>query len=313
MNLTDWEVTSPHEVFDTVQELALERGLRATGSELVGLIPLAALREAGRYFLGKQRGVCTGVPEAELVRVAVKSMGLDELRPWDSHSQIVEYALEGSMDEVAAARPLVHMTLRGFADELASSSPAPGGGSVAALAGALAAGLAAMVPNLTVGKKGYKEVTEEMNSIAAEAQDIKDALLRAIDDDTSAFNALMDAFRLPKNTETEQSARGSAIIAATRGATEVPLGVLKHMPRLLELLLACAQRGNSNALSDALTGAAMAQACATGAHANVLINLKGMEQDEWTGATRRAADELLWQVRNMYDALSSEAMPRLEA
>ncbi|MDQ3023315.1 MAG: cyclodeaminase/cyclohydrolase family protein, partial [bacterium] len=241
------------------------------------------------------------------------SMGLGELRPWDSRAQIVEYALEGSMEEVQAARPLAHMTLRGFADELASGSPAPGGGSVAALAGALAAGLAAMVPSLTVGRKGYKDVEAEMNALAAEAQQIKDALLEAIDDDTAAFNALMDSLRLPKNSEAETEARDVAIAAATRGATDVPLSVLERMPRLLELLQVCAERGNSNALSDAVTGSAMALACATGAHANVLINLRGMAQDEWTAATLARAEDVLRKVRHAHDVLLSTAMPVLQA
>lgn len=312
MNLTDWEVTSPHEVFDTVQELALERGLRVTGSELVGLIPLAALRAAGRYFLDKQREVCTGVAETELIRVAVKTMGLDELRPWDSHAQIVEYALRGSAAEAAAARPLAHMTLRAFADELAGSSPAPGGGSVAALAGALAAGLAAMVPNLTVGKKGYKAVRDEMNAVAERAQELKDALLAAIDDDTHAFNALLDTFRLPKDTPEQQAVRDSAVAAATRGTIDVPLGVLEHMPETLELLAACAARGNRNTLSDALAGAAMAAACAEGAHANVLINLKGLEQDDWARATRRRADAALSHCSERADGVRATVLPQIE-
>jgi glutamate formiminotransferase/formiminotetrahydrofolate cyclodeaminase len=311
MNLTDYEATPVHGVFDTVQELALERGLRVTGSELVGLIPLAALKEAGRYFLAKQKGVCTGVPEAELVRVAVKSMGLDELRRWESSAQVLEYALEGSMEEVAAARPLAHMSLREFADELASGSPAPGGGSVAALAGALAAGLAAMVPNLTVGRKGYKEVEAEMNAVGGEAQEIKDALLRAIDDDTAAFNALMAAFRMPKGNDEETAAHEAAVQTATRGAIGVPLAVLQCMPRLLELLAVVAEKGNANALSDAVTGAAMALACATGARANVLINLKGMDKDEWGTSTLHLADTLIEQVRVSHEQIMSTHMTRL--
>lgn len=274
MNLTDFEETPPHEVFDAVCELAAARGLRVTGSELVGLIPLAALREAGQYFLDKQQQVCTGVPEAELIRVAVKSMGLDELAPFDARARIIDYAID------TQPRPLANMTLRGFADELASASPAPGGGSVAALAGALAAGLAAMVPNLTVGKKGYKKVRDEMNDVAEEAQRLKDELLRAIDDDTAAFNALMDCYALPKGTEAEQAARAAAILAATQGATEVPLATLKRCARVAELCLAVAERGNQNSLSDSGVGGAMALACATGAYYNVCINLKGMDQSD---------------------------------
>lgn len=277
MNLTDFEATPVHEVFDLVCELAREKGLRVTGSELVGLIPLRALTEAGRWFLEKQGDVCTGVSEAELLRIAVKSLGLDELGAFDARSRVLEYALEGSAEELARKRPLVHMRVGEFVELLASDAPAPGGGSVSALAGALAAGLAAMVPALTVGKKGYRKAREAMNATAAEAQALKDLYLRLVDDDTAAFNALMDAFKLPKGTAADSAAREAAIANATRGAIEVPLEALRHAPRVIELCRVCAESGNQNALSDALTGAAMAYACAQGAHANVLINLKGLD------------------------------------
>ncbi len=303
MNLTDWEATPPHLVFDTVQELALEKGLRVTGSELVGLIPLAALTSAGRYFLDKQKAVCTGVPEAELIRVAVQSLGLSEIAPFDVRRRVIEFALQGSEEEARAARPLVNLSLRGFADELASSSPAPGGGSVAALAGAMAAGLAAMVPCLSVGKRGFKDLREQLNSVAIEAQQLKDEFLAAIDDDTAAFNVLMDAFRLPKETPEQQAARQAAITDATIGATNVPLATLRRTIRTLELCEWVGLHGNQNSLSDSGVGASMALACAEGAYYNVLINLKGIntegnsELDGFVSRTRAEAQELLDSAR----------------
>ena len=265
MNLTDWEETPPHVVYEKVLELAGERGLVVTGSELVGLIPLGAMRAAGRHFLEKQKlhgksRVCSGVPEAELIRVAVRSLGLDDLKPFDAKKAVVEYAVDD------APRPLASMTLGAFADELAGPSPAPGGGSVAALAGALAAGLGAMVANVTVGKKGYrkKEIVEEMNRIAAEAQEHKEALLRAVDEDTAAFKALMAA-----------GSNEAARAAAAQRCTDVPMSVLERMPAVLRICLAAAERGNPNSLSDAGVGGEMALAAATGAYYNVRINRKG--------------------------------------
>lgn len=297
MNLTDFEETPPHLVFDTVCDLAAQRGLRVTGSELVGLIPLSALREAGRFFLDVQQQVCTGVSEAELIRVAVQTMGLDEVAPFEPQHRIIEYAID------TAPRPLVNLTLRGFADELASTSPAPGGGSVAALAGAMAAGLAAMVPNLTVGKKGYKKVRSEMNAVAEEAQRLKDEFLRAIDDDTAAFNRLMECFGLPKSTPQEQAARAQAITQATVAAIDVPLATLKRTARTIELCLAAAQRGNQNSLSDSGVGGTMGLACATGSYYNVLINLKSLDLSDpqlatYATQTRAAAEAAMAAARD---------------
>jgi glutamate formiminotransferase/formiminotetrahydrofolate cyclodeaminase len=306
MNLTDATVTPPHIVFDHVCDLAATRGLRVTGSELVGMLPLACLTEAGRYFLDKQRKVCTGVSERELVRLAVQTMGLSEVKPFDAQRSVIEYALD------TQPRPLASMALRDFADELASVSPAPGGGSVAALAGALGAGLAAMVPQLTVGKRGYVKVRSLMNDTAIEAQALKDGLLRAIDDDTAAFNRLMDSFRLPKATPEQEAERTAAIGAATRACIAVPLAVLSSCARIVELCLVCAREGNQNALSDAGTGGSMAQACAEGAYYNVRINLKSLpappsgreaEQEEYRALTAAEADGLLARVRDLADEL----------
>ncbi|MCC7476995.1 glutamate formimidoyltransferase [bacterium] len=317
MNLTDWEATPPHQVFDTVQELALEKGLRVTGSELVGLIPLAALTEAGRYFLDKQRSVCTGVSQDELIRVAVQSLGLSEIAPFDVRRRVIEFALEGSEEEARAARPLVNLSLRGFADELASSSPAPGGGSVAALAGAMAAGLAAMVPCLSVGKRGFKDLREQLNAAAIEAQKLKDEFLAAIDDDTAAFNVLMDAFRLPKETPEQQQARTEAITAATIGATNVPLSTLRRTIRTLELCEWVGLHGNQNSLSDSGVGASMALACAEGAFYNVLINLRSIncegnsELESFVSRTCSEAEKLLLSAQEIAGRVRSLMQEKL--
>ncbi|MCB1187888.1 glutamate formimidoyltransferase [bacterium] len=294
MNVTDLNASPLHVVFDKVDELAREYGLRVTGSELVGLIPLSALTDAGRHFLRKQKKVCTGVSERELVRVAIQTLGLTELGEFDPQKRIVEYAIDDSV------RPLAKMSVTDFVEELASVSPAPGGGSVAALAGALAAGLAAMVPNLTVGKPGYAPVKKDMNRIATRAQQLKDEYLRAIDDDTAAFNILMDTFGMPKNTDEEQKARSAAIKAATVGVTEVPLATLKRCVETLELCREVAEKGNQNALSDAGTGAAMALACAEGAYYNVLINTNSMpKKSEYRAKVREEADAAMVKSREI--------------
>jgi glutamate formiminotransferase/formiminotetrahydrofolate cyclodeaminase len=301
MNLTDWEVTPPHLVYDKVLELAAERGLVVTGSELVGLIPLGAMRAAGQYFLEKQQLFgkpmsCSGVSEDELIRVAVKSMGLSELKPFEPQQAIVEYAVD------EAERPLVNMKLTEFADELASLSPAPGGGSVAALAGSMAAGLGAMVPNLTVGKKGYRHkagLMAEMNELATEAQSLKAAFLRAIDDDTAAFNGLFACFGMPKDTEEQQQARSAAIRENTIKCIDVPMSVLKNTVPTLKICLAAAERGNQNSLSDSGVGAAMALACAKGAYYNVLINLKGLADKKYKKATREEADGYMAEAKDL--------------
>jgi len=303
MNLTDWEVSPPHLVYDTVLKLAADRGLVVTGSELVGLIPLGAVRAAGKYFLDKhelwgRKMSCTGVSEAELIRVAERSMNLSELKPFDPQKAIVEYAVDDT------ARPLVGMKLTEFADELASLSPAPGGGSVAALAGAMAAGLGAMVPNLTVGKKGYRnkpKLMDEMNETAERAQRLKDEFLRAIDDDTAAFNELFACFSLPKGTPEEEAARNAAILEKTKLCIDVPMSVLKNAAPALTCCLACAERGNQNSLSDAGVGGSMALACAEGAYYNVLINLQGIEDEAYVKATRAEADQAMDSARQLAD------------
>ena len=268
MNLTDLEVTPLHAAFDTCEERARERGLRVTGSELVGLVPRSALLEAGRHYL-RRMGRSTGVPEATIMDVAIRTLGLSEVKTFDPRERIIEYRL-------AAPAPLAAMTLRGFTDELSADSPAPGGGSVAALAGAMGAALATMVANLTHPKKGYEDNLAVLEEIALRGQDIKDRMLAAVDADTAAFDGLLAAMRLPKGTDQERANRQRAMDLATVAAIEVPLGVLEACPDILELCRDAARIGLAASRSDAGVGAQMARAAAAGAYQNVCINMPGL-------------------------------------
>jgi glutamate formiminotransferase/formiminotetrahydrofolate cyclodeaminase len=287
INFTDYKISPVHEVFVEVCRQAEGRGLRVTGSELVGLIPKQALLDAGAFFLTRQ-GKPTGVPEEELIHIAVKSLGLTDLTPFDPQKKIIEYSVE-------ADNPprLQRMNLREFANELSTDSPAPGGGSVASLAGALAAGLAAMVSNLTAGKKGYEAHRERMLRVGVDGQRLKDEFLYDIDRDTDAFNEVMAAMKLPKKTDEEKTARAAAMEAANKGATLVPLGVLQRCVPALELAREMARCGNRNSISDAGVGGLMGRAAAEGAYYNVLINLKGMEDKVFVEQIRAKADKAL--------------------
>ncbi|MDD5564785.1 MAG: glutamate formimidoyltransferase [Thermoanaerobaculaceae bacterium] len=282
MNLTDLDVTPLHVAFDTCDERARERGLRVTGSEIVGLIPKSALLEAGRHYLA-QIGRSAGVPERALLHVAMRTLGLSEVKAFDPGERIIEYRL-------AERSRLVVMTLREFTDELSTDSPAPGGGSVAALAGALGAGLAAMVANLSHTKKGFEGRLGELERIAVRGQALKDRLLAAVDADTAAFDALLAAMRLPKGTAAEQAEREAAIAAATVGAIEVPLGVLEACPEVVELCLEAGAIGLQASRSDAGTGAQVARAAAAGAYQNVCINLPGLSDPALAAGLLRRAD-----------------------
>lgn len=257
---------------------ARARGLRVTGSELVGLVPRAVLLAAGRHYLARM-GRSTGVPESALIHVAVRTLGLSEVKPFDARAAIIEARL-------AAPAPLVGMTLAGFADELSSDSPAPGGGSVAAYAGALAAGLATMVANLSHPKKGFEAKQPALERIALRGQALKDRLLAAVDADTAAFDRYLAAMRMPKESAEERTARDAAMIVATIATIEVPLGTLEACPEIVDLCLEIGEIGLQASLSDAGTGAAMARAAASGAFQNVCINLPGL-------ADRQAAAQLL--------------------
>jgi glutamate formiminotransferase/formiminotetrahydrofolate cyclodeaminase len=282
LNLTDLDVTPLHVAFDTCDERARERGLRATGSELVGLVPKEALLAAGRHYLARM-GRCAGVPESALVHTAIRTLGLSEVKPFDPAERVIEY-------RIAPPPALAAMTLRAFADELSSDSPAPGGGSVAALAGALGAGLAAMVANLSHAKKGFEALQPRLEAIAMRAQEIKDRLLAAVDADTAAFDGLLAAMRLPRGTPVEQAAREAAIADATVAAIAVPLGVLEACPEVASLCAEIGRIGLQASRSDAGVGAQMARAAAAGAYQNVCINLPGLTDRNRARALLARAD-----------------------
>ncbi len=286
LNITDIQTTPLHKVFEEVADKAHVRGMRATGSELVGLIPLSAMLGAGRHFLTKQQR-SLGVSEAELLKIAVKSLGLDDLAPFDPDQKIIEYRLRD-----AAGDPLVRMDLRAFADETASESPAPGGGSVAAYLGALAAALGAMVANLSSHKRGWDDRWEEFSEVAERAQALKDELLALVDEDTHAFNRIGAAFRLPKKTADEKQARTAAIAEATRGAIEVPFQVMQRALEAMDVAAAMAQGGMTASASDAGVGALCARAALRGAMLNVQINAAGFDDEEYVAEKLAAAKEM---------------------
>jgi len=287
MNLVDTSITKPHEAFEEVRAQARKRGVRATGSELVGLIPEEDLLEAGRYYL-RRAGQSAGAPRRQLIETAIQSLGLRELGAFDPTEKVIEYQA-GLVDG-----RLIKMTNREFVDELSTDSPAPGGGSVAALSAAHAAGLGAMVANLTVGRKGYEAVQDKVKAIAEACQADKDFLLAAVDEDTDAFDRVMEAFRLPKKTDEQKKTRNQAVIVATRGATLVPLRVLERLPELAGRIAELVEIGNKNSRSDAGVAALTVLSGAEGAYLNVLTNLAALEE---RGASdpeiRRRADAAL--------------------
>jgi len=272
MNLTDITVAPLHIAFDEVCEKARQRGLRVTGSELVGLIPLQAMLDAGRYFLQKQQR-SAGVADAELIKIAVKSLGLDELAPFSSRERIIEYLLEDESDKM-----LVSFPLKQFVEETASESAAPGGGSVAALAGALGAALGTMVANLSAHKRGWDQRWEEFSGWAEKGKSYYEKLLKCVDEDTEAFNRVMEAFTLPKNNEQEKAIRKTAIREATLQAMQIPLKVMQLACESMEVMRAMAQNGNPNSVSDAGVGALCARTAVRGAYLNVLINAEGLDE-----------------------------------
>jgi glutamate formiminotransferase/formiminotetrahydrofolate cyclodeaminase len=264
-NLTNYKVSPVHEVFDACREEAAKLGLRVTGSELVGLIPLDAALAAGDHYL-KLQGKTTGVSVKERIHTAALSLGLDEISDFDPDEKIVEFKYRG------ASSGLKSMTLTDFADELASDSPAPGGGSIAALCGSLSAGLSAMVAGLTWSKKGMEEARPAMEELGCRGQSLKDWFMDAVDRDTDAFNQVLAAMRLPRSTDADKAKRTAAIEAANQYATQVPLDVLERSAAAAELALGVARDGNPNSVSDAGVAGACALAAAEGAAMNVLIN-----------------------------------------
>jgi len=304
-NITNYKITPVHRVFEETCVEAEKLGLRVTGSELVGLIPLNALLEAGRYFLQKQ-GKSTGVPEEELIHIAVKSLGLDDLGEFDPYKKIIEYRFR------APHGPLASMKVFEFANELSTDSPAPGGGSVSALAGSLSASLASMVANLTHGHKNFKDLRPEMEEVAVKAQRLKKELLAAIDRDTEAFNRVMAAFRLPKKTEEDQKRREEAIEAATKEATNVPFRVMEQCLEAMQCCKIVAEKGNPNAVSDAGVGTLMAHAGVHGAFLNVKINLPGIKDEVFRKETLHRAKEITRKADELKDEILKIVQNRLE-
>ncbi|MEP6810650.1 MAG: glutamate formimidoyltransferase, partial [Chthoniobacterales bacterium] len=277
MNLTNLEETPLHAAFDACVESASRRGMRVTGSEIVGMLPKKCLLEAGRYYLRKQ-GWSEGASEEELIELAVRSMGLGELKPFEPRERIIEWKM------AAPAKSLVAMNLRQFCNETLSDSPAPGGGSVAALMGALGVSLGGMVANLSAGKRGWEEKLQYFSEWAVRAQALKDELLFLVDEDTVAFNRVMAAFGLPKDSAEEKAARTAAIQAANQYAAEIPLRVMETALRSYEILAEMAEQGNPASISDVGVGLLATRACIEGAAMNVRINLGGLKDAQLKAA-----------------------------
>ncbi|WP_340115094.1 glutamate formimidoyltransferase [Maribellus mangrovi] len=304
MNLTDITVTPVHVAFDEVAEKARKRGIRVTGSELVGLIPLQAMLDAGKYFLKKQQR-STGIADEEIIKIAVKSLGLDELYPFDPKKKIIEYVIE-----CKSAKKLIDMTLTQFKDETASESPAPGGGSISAYVGALGAALASMVANLSSHKRGWDNRWEEFSEWAEKGKHFHTALLKCVDEDTDAFNKIMAAFGLSKSSEQEIAERKQAIHDATKNAIEVPLKVMQLAHDSMEVMAAMADFGNPNSVSDAGVGALCARTAVEGAYLNVKINAAGFSDKVFVEEKLGLAEDLLKSAkekeRNVLEVVSKK-------
>ncbi|MBK7762979.1 MAG: glutamate formimidoyltransferase [Bacteroidetes bacterium] len=287
MNLTNINITPLHIAFDTAVERAHARGMRVTGSELVGLLPLQCLLDAGKYFLQKQKR-SIGVGDAELIRIAIKSMGLDELAPFDPQKKIIEYVLAETNP-----KKLVNMNLVDFANETASESPAPGGGSISAYLGALGASLGSMVANLSSHKKGWDDQWEYFSDWAVKGQSLKDELLKLVDEDTNSFNKIMEAFALPKNNDEEKAKRSEAIQAATLYATQIPLQTMQVCYAGFPLVKEMVEKGNPNSVTDAAVGALCLRSAIYGACLNVKINASGLKDKIMAEKLVSEADDIL--------------------
>jgi len=287
MNLTNIEETPLHIAFDACVEAASKRGLRVTGSEIVGMVPKKCLVDAGRYFLCKQRW-SQGASEEELIDIAIRSMGLSELKTFDPKEKVIELKIESAEQKTSLAK----MNLREFCNETLSDSPAPGGGSVAALMGALGASLGGMVANLSAGKRGWDDKLEYFSDWAVKAQQLKDELLSLVDEDTAAFNKVMDAFALPKESAEEKAVRSRAIEEATKYAAQVPLKVMETASKSYELLAEMAGKGNPASISDVGVGALATRACIEGAALNVRINLGQLKDEKFKAALANKLQEI---------------------
>jgi len=286
MNLTNLNETPLHLAFDACVEAASKRGLRVTGSEVVGMLPKKCLADAGKYFLRKQQW-SEGASEEALIDIAIRSMGLSELKPFDPKEKVIELKMESD-----SKRPLVKMNLREFCNETLSDSPAPGGGSVAALMGALGVSLGGMVANLSAGKRGWDDKLQYFSEWAVKAQQLKDELLFLVDEDTAAFNQVMDAFALPKESLEEKAARSAAVQKANKYAAEIPLRVMETASRSYELLAEMAEKGNPASISDVGVGLLAVHACIGGAALNVRINLAGLKDAELESSLRDKVEKI---------------------
>lgn len=273
MNITNISQTPLHVAFDEVCRAAAARGIRVTGTEIVGLVPKSAIIDAGKHYLAKQQR-SAGIPEEEIIKIAVKSMGLDELKPWNSDEKIIEYMLKDDR------KRLVDLTAEGFADETSSESPAPGGGSISAYMGALGAALGTMVANLSAHKPGWDDRWEIFAKVAEKGRAIQEKLIALVDEDTDAFNRIMAVFAMPKKTDEEKAARKEAMEAATLYATEVPLRTMKASYEVFDVVEDMARNGNPNSVSDAGVGTLAARSAVLGAYLNVRINAAGLKDRE---------------------------------
>ncbi|MBP9187618.1 MAG: glutamate formimidoyltransferase [Bacteroidia bacterium] len=297
MNLTNYKVTSVYQAFDEVSRCAQNRGMRVTGSEIVGLVPLSSLLDAGKHYLQKQ-GRSIGVSEKELIHIAVKSLGLDELAPFIPEQKIIEYKLRNAKTE-----RLIRMDLRGFADETASESPAPGGGSISAYVGSLGAALGTMVANLSAGKRGWEDKVTLFSDFAQQGQVVKDSLLTLVDEDTNAFNKIMDAFGLPKSNDDEKKIRTQAIEDATKYACEIPFKVMETAYSIMPMLSAMILQGNPNSITDAGVGVLCVKTAVRGAYFNVLVNAQGLKDRDYAEQIKTKAKQLLEKNHIEADAL----------
>ncbi|MEC7646630.1 MAG: glutamate formimidoyltransferase [Bacteroidota bacterium] len=286
-NLTNINISPLHEVFHKTCERAIARGMRVTGSELVGLVPKKVLIDAGKYFLEKQNR-SIGIHENEIIKIAIKTLGLDELSPFNPKERIIEYMLEAD-----TKKPLVNMTLTDFANETASESPAPGGGSIAAYCGAMGAALATMVANLSAHKRGWDDRWKEFSNWAEKGIGYQNTLLDLVDEDTNAFNKIMDAFRLPKNTDEERTKRNEAIQEATKHAIITPFKVMETAFSSMQVMKAMAEFGNPNSVTDAGVGALCARTAVIGAFLNVKINCKDCEDEEFVKDILKKGQDLV--------------------
>ena len=289
MNITDIKQTPLHAAFDEVCRCAQNRGLRVTGTEIVGLLPERSLIEAGKYFLRKQSR-STGIPKEDIINIAVKSMGLDDLKPFCPNEKVVEYLLDSSGEH---KERLTDLTVKGFADETARESPAPGGGSVSAYMGAMGSALGTMVANLSSHKPGWDERWEEFSIWAEQGMDIERELLHLVNEDTEAFNRIMNAFGMPKNTDEEKRLRSEAIQEATLYAAQVPLNTMRCSMRIFPLCKVMVEKGNPNSVSDAGVGALAARAAVLGAGLNVKINASSLKDRAMADKLTAEADEMI--------------------